>query len=338
MKTSKNFLLLTGFYLLVLIIVCFPLGKGFGLFYTVCTVLIQAGTLCATAVLGRQLFDKQSPAVPFCVMLYLTCPYRLYLLFDKKSLREALCYLVLPLFVWSIVNIMDHKKDMVKRRMPFMAMTALLLILTSMISPLYLLVFAGFGMLSCIVLRKLWPLVCVVTGAVLSLPFLKDLLLYLFTNTYDACGISLDSIMKKGYFPGQFFTSFAYESGHPGLGLGLLMSLAVLGWLLFTEKEFVLPGYSKFFGLLSVFTLILSLRAFPWDYVQRLGTVFLKLVPLTESPALFLGLATFSLSILGGYAMEQISLQKNRALATRIPWVTTALCLFATICLELHIQ
>ena len=159
------------------------------------------------------------------------------------------------------------------------------------------------------------------------LPGLERLFDYLFRDGFQELGMSLGSIMPKGYTPGQYFSSYAWRDGHPGMGLGMMVCLMTAAWLGFVEGEKENRKVCRAFGGLALFLGLLSLRYFPWDYVQRLGIWALKLVSLAGTPAVFWGMAFFALCVPAAGGVDRIRRKENSPAAFAVPALVAAACL-----------
>ena len=104
--------------------------------------------------------------------------------------------------------------------------------------------------------------------------------------------------MNMGYSIGGLFSTYFHRGGNPGMGI-LLFGCQIFLWYvtfvkgqkIWKKADFIWLGTA---GLLTV----MSLRYFPWDYVQRIGQWSLGLVSLIRTPAVFFTYAQIILSIL----------------------------------------
>ena len=96
-------------------------------------------------------------------------------------------------------------------------------------------------------------------------------------------GMAHDNISQRipGYTLGQMFHTFSYEEGYPGMGIGIIAAVILLGWQRIAwnrniEKKFWI------YGVAAVFCMILASAFFAW-----------------QIPAVFLGCSMLPLSVLG---------------------------------------
>ncbi len=121
---------------------------------------------------------------------------------------------------------------------------------------------------------------------------------WIFDGSFEQSGFEYTSIMDNGYSIGGLFSTYFHRNGDPGMGILLLGCLLFLlycnfvkGRKIWTGTDFVWLGTA---GLLT----LMSLRYFPWDYVQRIGQWALGLVSLIRTPAVFYTYAQVILCVL----------------------------------------
>lgn len=296
---------------------------------------------------GRNAADREALlSVFFGVLLYMTCPYRLYLSQtvsqNPSRLGELAAMALLPLYLWAVLNVRLRS-----RTLSCIAIAALALAGMGYADVVYFLAAAGVTCLSGVLLRQPRLLLPAAAGSVFFLPGLYRLARYLFLNDLSFYHVPPQSIMPEGYRLGELFHSYFFRNGHPGLGIGLLICLAAGLWIRFVDptshqdspnhfsrsdrpecfNSKDAAGICSFFTALSIFLLVLSLRIFPWDLVQRLGAWALRLVSLIETPAVFVGMASLCLCVPAAFAVKQISRQENRTIAYAIPAVAALSCI-----------
>ena len=105
------------------------------------------------------------------------------------------------------------------------------------------------------------------------------------------------SIMEQGYSIGGLFSTYFYRNGHPGMGILLLGCLLFLLYQSFVKgKKICAKNDHIWLGAAALLT-VMSLRYFPWDFVQRMGSWALGLVTLIGTPAVFFGYAQILLCV-----------------------------------------
>ncbi|MBQ2803938.1 MAG: hypothetical protein IJF07_08585 [Lachnospiraceae bacterium] len=281
--------------------------------YQVMMILLQLGTLMAAILLFGRIFEEERAAF-FGVLLYMTCPYRIYLCYDKADMAQAVVWMLFPIYIWAVYELCTAAK-----KLKGMTVAALVLAGIGYADVTLLLVICGVTVLLVLFTRRWQPLVPLVAGCIMVAPVLLRLAKYLFKGEYAELGIPLDGIMEKGYAGAQFFTSYAYLEGQPGMGLALMIGLATLGWLYFAVGNIKLPKQCGVAAGISAILILMSYRLFPWDIFQRLGGWSIRLIPLLETPGVFFGIAHLGLCILAAFAVERVSKQENKMLAIGLP-------------------
>lgn len=279
--------------------------------YLLQMIFIQIGTLFSSHLMFYRLFSElQKRQITFYgVLLYMTCPYRLYCCYDKADLFQAAAWMLVPIYIWCVTGIMKKGKwtDI------FAAAFALAGIGYANI--FYFLIFIGFSVLIIFIIRCRKIVFSLIGGSVLFIPGLLRLTQYLFMDKYDVFQLPLQSIMSAGYRLGDYFNFFVYHDGRPGMGFGLFFALFSAWWLIFVERKWKKFKISRIFFLFGVILFFLSLKYFPWDYVQRVGSFGLKFVGLIGTPAIFGGTAQLLFCIPGSYSIYMISKIENRYVA-----------------------
>lgn len=290
--------------------------------YRVLMLAIQIGTLLAAMLFFQSFFaGRESRFSVFCgVLLYMTCPYRIYVCYDSADLSQAVAWALLPLYVWALVGITSRDtkpRDIV--------MAALALAGIGYADVRFFVILGAITLLIGLVKRKLWMFVSLAVGGVFFFPGTYRLIQYLFMGRFMELNLPIQSIMDNGYRMGEFFSSYAYKGGHPGMGLGILVCLLTGIWLYFVKGE--TDSGSRLYTSLSVSFLLLSFYRFPWDFLQRLGIWSLKLISLMETPALFAGLAFGSLCVVGASAAGRFFRREEGILTASVSVFILLACL-----------
>ncbi len=300
------------------------ISGNLALTYRIYMLVVQMGTLGAAILMFHRVFGRKDAEMSrFCgVLLYMTCPYRIFVSYDLADFSQVAAWMLLPLYLWAVIGIVKGEG---KRSVNILTAAAALAG-TGYASVVYFLAAAGVSVLAGLFGRKLWVLVSAAAGGGVFLPGVWRLVSYVFLDGFGDLGIPLKSIMPEGYRFGQFFGSYVFRDSHPGMGLGMLICVLSGVWLGVVERKRVL-GENKIFMLLSVLFAVISLSCFPWDIVQRLGSWALKLVSLLDTPAVFWGMACLCLSVPTACAVDGISRHENRRTAAAVPVMVMAACL-----------
>lgn len=285
--------------------------------YRIFMLMIQIGTLLFSKLFFERFFQEGETKFSafFGILLYMTCPYRIYICYDRADFSAAIAWMLLPLYAWAMSGLLRDKKSVWTN----FSVAALSLAGLGYADAIYFLVLAAMTLFTVVYFRKLLPVAAVAAGSVLSMPVLFRLMQYLFTDAYQGLGLPVQSIMSQGYRIGQFFSTYAFRDEHPGMGLGLLGCLLAGLWLWFVDRKGNCPKNVRAFVILAVMLLILSTRYFPWDLVQRLGTWALKLVALIHTPAIFCGMAWGCLCIPASNSVGCMATHENKILSFYAP-------------------
>lgn len=302
--------------------------------YRLFLLFLQLGTFFAAKKFFEHMFGGPGLSAFFGILLYMTCPYRIYVCYDWANLSQAVAWMLLPLYAWAVLGL--YREPLLPTcgdgRTKYsglhkLAVGALTLAGMGYGDVMFFLSVAGLTLLFGVIWKNLRVLLLPAGSALLFAPGLLRLLQYLFLGYFQELGIPVTSIMEQGYRIGEFFSSYVYRDSRPGMGLGMLLCLLTGLWLTFVHGQRTARREITFFTALAAGLGMLSLRYFPWELAQRLGIWALKLISLFGTPALFFGLALFSLCIPAAEGMERISRFKNREAAFWIPLLVLLLCI-----------
>ncbi len=136
-----------------------------------------------------------------------------------------------------------------------------------------------------------------IAGMLLAYPTFYVWKYWLFDGAFAESGLEYASIMERGYSVGGLFSTYFHRNGNPGMGILLLGCLLFLLYQSFVKgKKITVRNDVIRLGIAALLTLM-SLRYFPWDFVQRLGVWALGLVTLIRTPAVFFGYAQIILCV-----------------------------------------
>lgn len=248
------------------------------------------------------------------VVLYLTCPGRMYLLYDKANLGSAAAWAVIPLAIGLALEMCRGRAGWGK-----IAGLALSLALSGYADGVLMFLTIGVLMVIIIWYRKWRPLLAIVLGVFLVFPGAYYFWRYLLCGGMEAWNLPMQTISGKGYAVGQFFSSWVYRDNYPGLGLGLLLALLFFIWHGLTERDLDIWHTYGVWILVSCLFAWMSMKYFPWDIIQRLGAPLLRFVGLIETPGINFGFVSLGVSVLGGYGIECAQRQKNLFVKVGMP-------------------
>ncbi len=283
--------------------------------YRIFMLLLNLITLFSAKYFFETLFeDKNTAAVG--ILLYMTCPYQIYISYDKGNLGLFCAWMLLPLFFGGIFRIIQSKTKWVNYMLTAIAFAGIgyadVRILTLVI---------GISVLVILWYRR-WKLILpVAAGGILFAPGAIYCARYFLKGGMEIWNIPLYKIGSRGYQIAQLFTSWTYRENYPGLGLGLLLALAVLIWLSFTEGNL---NVKKKYGLWVIIAIVLGFMTtvrFPWDVLQRVCTPLLRLIGIFETPGICFGLVSLACSVLGAYGVEGLKKQQNIFVRVGFPFI-----------------
>lgn len=294
------------------------------LVYRLHMAAVQLGTLFASILFFRKVFSKDG-LLPSAlgVLLYMTCPYRIYICYDFSNLSQAVAWMLLPLYLWAVLGLMGSAGKEGGGRM---VVAALALAGIGYADGVFFVVSAAMSLLAGLIGRRPWVLAALAAGSVFYGPGLSRLLRYLFVEDFAEYGLPLKSIMPEGYRLGEYFSSYCFRAGHPGMGLGMLIGILAGVWLMVVADKKPDNPMGKIFAGLAGFFTVLSLRYFPWDLVERLGGWALKFVSLMDTPAMFWGMAFLCLCVPAAVSVGRIVRMGNKPAAYGVLLAVVLFC------------
>ncbi len=296
--------------------------------YRIYMLLIQSGTLLASLLFFREIFLETESRLPvfFGTLLYMTCPYRIFICYDLADLVQAAAWMLLPLYTWAAFRAFAEKGTWKQ-----IILAGVILAGAGYANIVFFITFFGLTLSLSIFTKKFKGLLCLIAGGILGFPGLYRLTIYIFGKGFPELDDILQSIMQKGYRPGQFFSSYYWRDNHPGMGLGMLICLLVVLWMRFVKGEKRGDKKSRLFSGMSVFLIVLSMAYFPWDFVQRMGNWSLRLVSLIDTPAVFWGMAYFGLCVPAAEGMYRLEKSDNKILSFAVPLIVLLACVWVCI-------
>lgn len=296
--------------------------------YRIYMLLIQMGTLMTSMLFFREIFAKEESRLPvfFGTLLYMTCPYRIFVCYDQANLSQAVAFMLLPLYVQAVLRALAQNKSW--RQTVWMGAV---LAGIGYADTIFWVSLFGITVLVCIFCRRLRVVEGLVTGGILSLPSLYRLGMYLSGKGLSELDVLVRSIMPGGYRLGQYFSSYFWRDNHPGMGLGMFICLLTVLWMWFVKGERERDVKYRFFVGMALFFTMLSFYRFPWDLVQRLGSWALRLVSLIGRPAVFWGMACFGFCVPAAGGIDKMGRQREKLAAFAVPLIVLLACLWVCI-------
>ena len=285
-----------------------------------------------TAVVAYHAFSKMFRsryAGLFCSMLYTLSVYRIFKTYTAGSLGEIFGNMFLPLVVYGFYRVFTEDTKGKGYRWSFLPLAAGFAgiiqshLLTGEMA-------GGFTILLCVLLWKkvfrretfLALSKAVIGFVMLSLWFLVPFADYMLTGDFVIQHVSARTIQDRGMSLAQLFSSFSFagsntilgESGlvdaaPMGTGFALLVVLLIWLYVLFLgKKEYLRDGLlhrheivmGQIAAAFAVLAMVMTLSAFPWNWIQSVGQLPAVLVSSIQFPNRFLTIATVLLVTVAG--------------------------------------
>lgn len=228
-------------------------------------------------------------------LVYLLLPYHVYTVIQSGDRLQTLIWMLVPILTASLVKMLDTEKMFWKTGYGLTAVLSLGIIgRLDGVAALTLLFLISVGGIC----RRQWQYPVIgILGMALAYPTYMTWKHWLFGGDFAESGLEYTSIMEQGYSIGGLFSTYFYRNGNPGMGILLLGILLFLLYQSFV-KGIKICGRNDhiWLGAAALLT-VMSLRYFPWDFVQRLGNWSLGLVTLIRTPAVFFGYAQILLCV-----------------------------------------
>ena len=252
-----------------------------------------------TAVSAYYSFEKifrKAYAGLVCSMLYTLSIYRIFNLFGKGALGEALAMIFLPLVVYGLFRVFTEDCKAKKYKRCFVPLTIGFcgLIQTHLLTCELV---GGFTILLCIVLWKkvfrketFWALAkTVICSALVSAWFLVPFLDYMVTENFVIQNVSARTIQERGLYIANLLTAIPFYGSNTQFVNAGMTNAAAVG-----------VGLAKIASVFSVIAMIMSLYLFPWNWIQSKHAILATLVSSLQFPTRLLTLANILLVSLAG--------------------------------------
>jgi len=295
--------------------------------YQLYVFLINGLTAWVAYYSFSKMFKNRSIGI-FCSMLHTLSIYRIFRTYLCGSLGEMLGILWLPLVVYGFYRVFSEDNKAQSYRWSFVPLCVGYagLIQSHMLSCELT---GGFTVLLCIVMWKkviqketFQALAKAATfAAFIGMWFIVPFLDYMLTGNFVIHNVSGRTIQEAGVFLAHLFMAIPfsgseenfYESGMMntapvGVGFALMCVLALWAYLTFVYgykeldekmgRKVVVAG--NVLAIFAVIGLAMSLRAFPWDYLQSMNGLFATLISSIQFPYRFFTIATVLLVALAG--------------------------------------
>lgn len=145
--------------------------------------------------------------------------------------------------------------------------------------------------------RRQWQYPVIgILGVAMAYPTYMTWKHWLFDGSFAESGLEYTSIMEQGYSIGGLFSTYFIGTDTPEWEFCCLAVCCFALSKLCKRKKICAKNDHIWLGAAALLT-VMSLRYFPWDFVQRMGSWALGLVTLIGTPAVFFGYAQILLCV-----------------------------------------
>lgn len=274
--------------------------------------LVTAGTVCCMflCIIGekeknKKLSRKSIAVLTMGTLIYLLLPEHVNIVIYNRDWIQIFLWQLIPVLAISLMKIASTEKAIWKCGFGVVAVLVLGLIGrmdgVAGLTVLFLVCVAG-------ICRKQWlyPVIGAL-GTVMAYPTYITWKHWLFDGSFAESGLEYGSIMYKGYSIGGLFSTYFHRNGDPGMGILLLGGIMVLIYFSFVKGRKLFDGPDVIWLASAGLLTVMSLRYFPWDLVQRMGSWALGLVTLIRTPTVFFTYAQMILCVICVVKIDKIT-------------------------------
>ncbi len=218
-------------------------------------------------------------------IIYMLTPYHVYIVTGTVDRADIIVWAVFPLLV-AAGKCIKNEKPAIKIASA-LALGACLGIIGWNDGFLCVLIVFLLIVLS-IIEKSIFYALSGILGLVLACKTFITWKHWILDGSFAESGLEPGSIMSKGLSIGGLFSTYFYRNNRPGMGILILLMILFAIYFAFVKRENIFLKKDRLWIWVSILLTLSSLKYFPWDYVERLGTPFLYLVSLIDSPARFL--------------------------------------------------
>lgn len=274
--------------------------------------LVTAGTVCSMflCIIGekeknKKLSRKSIAVLTMGTLIYLLLPEHVNIVIYNRDWIQIFLWQLIPVLAISLMKIASTEKAIRKCCFGMAAVLVMGLIGrmdgVAGLTVLFLVCVAG-------ICRKQWQYPVIGTlGTVMAYPTYITWKHWLFDGSFAESGLEYGSIMYKGYSIGGLFSTYFHRNGDPGMGILLLGCIMVLIYSAFVKGRKLFDGPDVIWLASAGLLTVMSLRYFPWDLVQRMGSWALGLVTLIRTPTVFFTYAQMILCVMCVVKIDKIT-------------------------------
>lgn len=274
--------------------------------------LVTAGTACCMfrCIIGekdknRKLSRKSIAVLTMGTLIYLLLPEHVNVVIHNRDWTQILLWMLIPVLAAALMKMASTEKKIRKCCFGMAAVLVMGLIGrldgVAGLTVLFLVCVAG-------ICRKQWQYPVIGTlGTVMAYPTYITWKHWLFDGSFAESGLEYGSIMYKGYSIGGLFSTYFHRNGDPGMGILLLGGIMVLIYFSFVKGRKLFNRTDAVWLATAGLLTVMSLRYFPWDLVQRMGSWALGLVTLIRTPTVFFTYAQMILCVICVVKIDKIT-------------------------------
>lgn len=280
-------------------------------------LIMELLTAVFAYIMSMRLYMGKNTAKLYGTVLYMACPFRIYTVYTLRDFNLSAVWMFIPLYICFMTVLLRRGqtgKESGKNATLATIPSSLILAAVARLDIIHFLIICGISVCAALYFRRIFAIIPLFLGGILSLPQLIVLKSCISGETFDELGLSLNGISDKGYSIGGLFSSYVFRNDSPGIGLALFICLTVGLWLIFVKNKVIkdIGCFIPFFVIMGVMLSILSLRYCPWDYFRRISPHTLRLTAMLQTPIIFFGYAQIAFCIIGAGIMETLHAQENR--------------------------
>lgn len=274
--------------------------------------LVTAGTVCSMflCIIGekeknKKLSRKSIAVLTMGTLIYLLLPEHVNVVIHNRDWTQILLWMLIPVLAAALMKMASTEKKIRKCCFGMAAVLVMGLIGrldgVAGLTVLFLVCVAG-------ICRKQWQYPVIgALGTVMAYPTYITWKHWLFDGSFAESGLEYGSIMYKGYSIGGLFSTYFHRNGDPGMGILLLGGIMVLIYFSFVKGRKLFDGPDVIWLASAGLLTVMSLRYFPWDLVQRMGSWALGLVTLIRTPTVFFTYAQMILCVICVVKIDKIT-------------------------------
>lgn len=295
------------------------LGFGITTSYKLFLLILNLLTIVSSYLCFQKMFDDKKTGV-FAAFLYTLTPFRLFSMYIEGTIGISTSVAFFPILLLGFYKIFTDDVDDKSYRwnwiLPTIGFSGIITnhILSTELS-------IGFSLLFCVIFirrvltpKRFWELLkTAIMTTLLNLWFAVAFVDSYIGNDLHVKYVFERTIQYRGILPAQLFSLFALKGdgdcyGTQGLigtnnktsGIALTVCVIVFLGLFFVKQEYKKSKIGKaglVFSIASIVTAWMCSLYFPWDYLQRMNSLFKKLISPLQFPTRILSILILFMTV-----------------------------------------